>query len=75
MERPGLAGRGFITVLPNPRGSTGFGQAYTDAISGDWNGAVMTDLMNTLDAVLKQFPNADAKRVVAAGGSATAATP
>jgi dipeptidyl aminopeptidase/acylaminoacyl peptidase len=56
-------------VLPNPRGSTGFGQAYTDAISGDWNGAVMTDLMNTLDAALKQFPNADPKRVVAAGGS------
>ena len=63
------ASRGFITVLPNPRGSTGFGQAYTDAISGDWNGAVMVDLMKTLDAVLKQFPNADAKRVVACGGS------
>jgi dipeptidyl aminopeptidase/acylaminoacyl peptidase len=63
------AGRGFITVLPNPRGSTGFGQAYTDAISGDWNGAVMSDLMSTLDAVLKQFPNADPKRVVACGGS------
>ena len=63
------ASRGFITVLPNPRGSTGFGQAYTDAISGDWNGAVMTDLMGTLDAVLKQFPNADPKRVVACGGS------
>ncbi|MBK9797297.1 MAG: S9 family peptidase [Holophagaceae bacterium] len=63
------ASRGFLTVLPNPRGSTGFGQAYTDAISGDWNGAVMTDLMNTLDAVLKQYPNADPKRVVAAGGS------
>ncbi len=63
------ASRGFITVLPNPRGSNGFGQAYTDAISGDWNGAVMTDLMNTLDAVLKAFPNADPKRVVACGGS------
>jgi len=63
------AGRGFIAVLPNPRGSTGFGQAYTDAISGDWNGAVMTDLMNTLDAVLKRYPNADPKRVVACGGS------
>jgi dipeptidyl aminopeptidase/acylaminoacyl peptidase len=63
------AGRGFLTVLPNPRGSTGFGQAYTDAISGDWNGAVMTDLMNTLDAVLKQYPNADPRRVVACGGS------
>ena len=63
------ASRGFITVLPNPRGSTGFGQAYTDAISGDWNGAVMTDLMNTLDAALKAVPNADPKRVVACGGS------
>jgi dipeptidyl aminopeptidase/acylaminoacyl peptidase len=63
------AGRGFITVLPNPRGSTGFGQAYTDAISGDWNGAVMQDLMTTLDGVLKAFPNADPKRVIAAGGS------
>jgi dipeptidyl aminopeptidase/acylaminoacyl peptidase len=63
------ASRGFITVLPNPRGSTGFGQAYCDAISGDWNGAVMTDLMNTLDAALKAVPNADPKRVVACGGS------
>ena len=63
------AGRGFLTVLPNPRGSTGFGQAYTDAISGDWNGAVMQDLMSTLDEVLKAFPNADPKRVIAAGGS------
>jgi len=63
------ASRGFITVLPNPRGSTGFGQAYTDAISGDWNGAVMTDLMNLLDGALKAVPNADPKRVVACGGS------
>ena len=63
------ASRGFITVLPNPRGSTGFGQAYCDAISGDWNGAVMTDLMNTLDSVLKNVPGADPKRVVACGGS------
>jgi dipeptidyl aminopeptidase/acylaminoacyl peptidase len=63
------AGRGFVVVMPNPRGSTGFGQAYTDAISGDWNGAVMTDLMNLLDGALKAVPNADPKRVVACGGS------
>jgi dipeptidyl aminopeptidase/acylaminoacyl peptidase len=63
------ASRGFITVLPNPRGSTGFGQAYTDAIRGDWNGAVITDLMNTLEAALKAVPNADPRRVVACGGS------
>lgn len=63
------AGRGFIVVAPNPRGSTGFGQAFTDEISGDWSGKVMTDLMNSLDGALKAIPNADAKRVVAAGGS------
>jgi dipeptidyl aminopeptidase/acylaminoacyl peptidase len=63
------AGRGFITVLPNPRGSTGFGQKFTDQISGDWNGLVIKDLLLGLDAALKAYPSADPKRVVAAGGS------
>jgi dipeptidyl aminopeptidase/acylaminoacyl peptidase len=63
------ASRGFITVLPNPRGSTGFGQKFCDQISGDWNGRVIKDLMLGLDAVLKAYPNADPAKVVAAGGS------
>lgn len=63
------AGRGFITVLPNPRGSHGFGQKFCDEISKDWNGLVMKDLMAVLDGVLKKFPNADPKKVIAAGGS------
>lgn len=63
------ASRGFITVLPNPRGSTGFGQKFCDQISGDWNGLVIKDLMLGLDAVLKAYPNADSHKVVAAGGS------
>ena len=32
--------------MPNPRGSTGFGQQFTNEISGDWGGKVYTDLMN-----------------------------
>ena len=64
-----FAGRGFLTILPNPRGSTGFGQQFCDEISGDWNGLVIKDLMLGLDAVQKAYPNADAKHVVAAGGS------
>lgn len=63
------AGRGYLTVLPNPRGSTGWGQRYCDEISGDWNGLVIQDLMNVLDGVLRTFPGADPARVVAAGGS------
>jgi dipeptidyl aminopeptidase/acylaminoacyl peptidase len=63
------AGRGFLVVMVNPTGSTTFGQAFTDAISRDWNGAVMKDLMNGLDAALKRFPNADPKKVVACGAS------
>lgn len=63
------AGQGFVTVMVNPRGSTGRGQAFCNEISGDWNGAVMGDLMNGLDAALKRFPNVDPKRVAAAGAS------
>lgn len=63
------AGRGFLTVLPNPRGSKGWGQAFSDQISGDWNGLAMQDLVAVLDGVLKAHPNADPSRVVCAGGS------
>ncbi|HJW08622.1 MAG TPA: S9 family peptidase [Holophagaceae bacterium] len=63
------AGGGFITVLVNPHGSTGRGQAFCNQISGDWNGLVMGDLMKGLDAALAKFPNADPRRVAAAGAS------
>ncbi|MBL0210852.1 MAG: S9 family peptidase [Holophagaceae bacterium] len=63
------AGAGFVVVEVNPRGSFGYGQIFTDEIRGDWNGLVMKDIMNGLDAALKQVPNADPKRVVAAGAS------
>lgn len=63
------AGRGFIAVLPNPRGSEGWGQQFEDEISGDWSGRVMKDLMNSLDGALKACPNADPKRVMACGAS------
>jgi dipeptidyl aminopeptidase/acylaminoacyl peptidase len=64
-----FAGRGFIVVAPNPRGSTGFGQQFSDEIRGDWSGRVITDIMASLDAALKKYPNADRTKVIAAGGS------
>ncbi|GIW88362.1 MAG: peptidase S9 [Isosphaeraceae bacterium] len=64
-----FAAPGFAIVAINPRGSTGFGQAFTDAISKNWNGQVYDDLMRGLDHALKTFDFLDSERVLAAGGS------
>ena len=63
-----FAAAGFVVVLPNPRGSTGYGQQFTDEINQDWGGKVYEDIMNTVDYVARQ-PWADASRLAAAGGS------
>jgi dipeptidyl aminopeptidase/acylaminoacyl peptidase len=63
-----FAARGYVTVMINPHGSTGYGQAFTEQISGDWGGAVYTDLMKGVDHVIKQG-YVDPQRLGAAGGS------
>jgi len=63
-----MANAGFLVVMPNPRGSTGYGQRFTDEISGDWAGKVYTDLMAVVDHVA-ELPYADKDRMAAAGGS------
>ena len=63
-----FASAGFIVLLPNPRGSTGYGQTLTDAINGDWGGLVYEDIMNGVDYVLRR-PYVDSEKMVAAGGS------
>jgi dipeptidyl aminopeptidase/acylaminoacyl peptidase len=63
-----FAGRGYVVFAPNPRGSTGFGQAFTDQISGDWGGRVFEDIMRGVDYLTK-LPYVDAGRVSAAGAS------
>jgi dipeptidyl aminopeptidase/acylaminoacyl peptidase len=65
---PLWASQGYIVVAPNPRGSTGFGQQFTDEISGDWGGKVFVDLMNGL-AVAQALPFVDSARTAAAGAS------
>jgi dipeptidyl aminopeptidase/acylaminoacyl peptidase len=64
-----FASPGYVVLNINRRGSTGFGQKFTDDIAGDWGGKAFTDLMNGLDYVLARYPFTDAKRVAAAGGS------
>ncbi len=62
------AAQGWVVVLPNPRGSTGFGQTFVDEISGDWCGKVMTDLFAVFDDVARR-PLADPKKMGIAGAS------
>lgn len=62
------AAQGYVVALPNPRGSTGFGQKYVEEISGDWGGKCYDDLMAGLDYLEKQ-PYIDKDRMAAAGAS------
>lgn len=63
-----FASAGFVVLMPNPRGSTGYGQTLTDAINGDWGGLVYEDIMSGVDHVLRR-PYVDSDKLVAAGGS------
>ena len=64
-----FASRGYVVIMINPRGSTGYGQQFTDEISKDWGGKVYEDLMNGLDYLLKTCSFIDGNRMAAAGAS------
>lgn len=63
-----FAARGYVILMPNPRGSSGFGQQFVEQISRDWAGRVYTDIMNGVDQ-LAALPYVDGSRLGAAGGS------
>jgi dipeptidyl aminopeptidase/acylaminoacyl peptidase len=64
-----FAGAGYAVIAINFHGSTGFGQAFTDSISGDWGGKPFEDLMLGLDDALARYPWLDGERVGALGAS------
>jgi dipeptidyl aminopeptidase/acylaminoacyl peptidase len=63
-----FASAGYLVVMPNPRGSTGYGQKFIDDINGDWGGKAYDDIMAVADHIAA-LPYADADRMAAAGGS------
>jgi len=64
-----FAANGYVVVLINPRGSTGYGQKFTDEISGDWGGKPYRDLMLGLDYAKRTYPFIDKNRECAMGAS------
>jgi dipeptidyl aminopeptidase/acylaminoacyl peptidase len=63
------AGAGYATVFIDFHGSPGYGQAFTDSISGDWGGKPLEDLQKGLAAALAKYQWLDGDRACALGAS------
>ena len=63
------AGQGFAVVTINFHGSTGYGQAFTESISGDWGGKPLDDLKVGWSAALSKYTFLDSDRACALGAS------
>lgn len=64
-----FAANGYVVVMINPRGSTGYGQAFVDGVNGDWGGKPYIDLMRGLDYAEAHYPFIDKSRECALGAS------
>ena len=63
------AGAGYGVLYANPRGSQGYGEAFTSAVVGDWGGGDAADVQAALDAALGRFDWIDPERLGLLGGS------
>jgi len=64
-----FAAPGYVVATVNFHGSTGYGQEFTDSISGHWGDYPYEDLMKGLDYLQAQYPFIDSTRIGAAGAS------
>jgi dipeptidyl aminopeptidase/acylaminoacyl peptidase len=63
-----MASQGYVVVVPCRRGMPGSGEKWNQAISGDWGGQAMQDLLSATDAAAKK-PYVDADKIGAVGAS------
>ena len=63
-----FAAAGYVVILPNFHGSSGFGLRFMDAIKGQWGGAPYEDQMKAVDTAVG-WPYVDGTRLAAAGAS------
>jgi dipeptidyl aminopeptidase/acylaminoacyl peptidase len=64
-----FAANGYVVLMINPGGSTGYGQAFVDRVNGDWGGRPFIDLMRGLDYAEAHYPFIDKSRECALGAS------
>ncbi len=63
-----FAARGYVVLMPNPRGSTGYGHKFEEEIRDQWGGLPYDDIQRLVDAA-EQLPYVEAGRACAAGAS------
>jgi dipeptidyl aminopeptidase/acylaminoacyl peptidase len=63
------AGAGYAVIYTNPRGSQGYGEAFSRAVVGDWGGVDYADLMAGVDEALRRYPYIDPARLGVLGAS------
>jgi len=63
------AARGYAVLYLNPRGSSGYGQKFSDGTLNEWGGGDYKDLMAGVDEALRKFPWIDRDRMGVTGGS------
>jgi len=63
-----LAARGYVVFWSNPRGSTGYGQAFAEAIERDWGAVTARDVLAGVDEVADR-EYVDGDQVFLTGGS------
>ena len=63
------ASHGWATLMVNFRGSTGYGQAFTDAVFGDQNGNEAQDVLYGVSAAMRRYPWIDRDRLGVEGVS------
>ena len=64
-----FSGMGYAVVFIDFHGSTGYGQAFTDSISGDWGGKPLEDLQKGWKHALAQYDYLDGSKAAALGAS------
>lgn len=64
-----FAAAGYVTAMVNFHGSTGYGQAFTDSISGDWGGKPFEDVLKAVGYLHGAYPFIDRTKLGAAGAS------
>ncbi|SVA37154.1 uncharacterized protein METZ01_LOCUS90008, partial [marine metagenome] len=64
-----LSNAGFFVLYTNPRGSTGYGHAFTYATLGQWGEMDSEDYLTGVDAAMQAYPNIDSARLGVSGGS------
>jgi dipeptidyl aminopeptidase/acylaminoacyl peptidase len=54
VEFQSLAAAGYVVLLPNPRGSTTYGEAFSEAVVRDWGGSDYEDILAGVDEMVRR---------------------